>query len=531
MLDNQNDQIENYDHKKYLVRVHSSITQMAHNIDLVPVKVWYYLLYRVYWYLPEYDEFCIPVKDISAFLSEDTNTNFSYDYLEQVLDQLLTHKISFNTLKKDKKHSWKKATLLGGHSLENGKIYFTYSKYLKQHLINPKLFAKLNVLILGAFSSKYSLILYNIFIDYMIDGLPETKKEIKISDLRNILGIKKDEYVEFKRLNKDVIKKSIDEINNKSTISVSYEIKTEKRKAFSIMFCFKLSDSIIPEKEQKRQMELFKILDSTDKSLLPIPVSEEKKFFIVKEPDEDENIKNLKVINNEKYSEIINTFLLNYGLSIAIINNNKNDTISRGIEEKDYGNYIEFVLSIISQMTDNTKIAGTFVNSIKDGRYINNFINRSKKENTVSTKEDENEKYKDSYKKFFFEQINRYYQKYVQTQLKLFFQQVDNHELFIKLINEFKEKTVIKNAIKLNNGIDLSLLENNEVLFTLSLNFDYTEIIDTISSKESFLNSFEILYPKEFKEASKQSLMAVIQMYSLSTPTFNYTRFSKMISS
>ncbi len=60
------------------------------------------------------------------------------------------------------------------------------------------------------FSSKYSLCLYEIFIDYHNIGQTPV---ISLDDFRKLMGIETHQYTEFKRLSLRVIKPALEELN------------------------------------------------------------------------------------------------------------------------------------------------------------------------------------------------------------------------------------------------------------------------------------------------------------------------------
>jgi len=59
------------------------------------------------------------------------------------------------------------------------------------------------------FSSKYSLCLYEIFVDYQNIGQTPI---ITLDDFKKLMGVDKEKYLEFKRFSARVIKPAVDEL-------------------------------------------------------------------------------------------------------------------------------------------------------------------------------------------------------------------------------------------------------------------------------------------------------------------------------
>jgi hypothetical protein len=86
------------------------------------------------------------------------------------------------------------------------------------------------------FKTKYALALYELACDHFIraDGRGQTPL-IEINDLRKLLGCSDDHsYKDYKYLNKDVIKRAIKEINEKSDLIIETKTKRNRQKVVAI---------------------------------------------------------------------------------------------------------------------------------------------------------------------------------------------------------------------------------------------------------------------------------------------------------
>jgi len=144
--------------------------------------------------------------------------------------------VEWNILKKDKEE-WGIAALLAEARVIDGYCFYSYGPMFRKRLHNPAIYAKINLSLQNKFDSKHTLALYELFIDYFIakKGYGETPW-ISIEDFRKLLGLKEDEYKQFRDLNYYIIQKSLSEINQKSDLSVKVEFQRRTRKIVAIKF-------------------------------------------------------------------------------------------------------------------------------------------------------------------------------------------------------------------------------------------------------------------------------------------------------
>lgn len=219
---------------------HSSAIQIGSKdeITLVQRKAYNVLLACAYDDLPKKSTHRMPVSDLCRYLNFDSNNT---KHLKDALRGLVNTKVEWNILGADRKQSWGVAALLGEVKIENGFCYWEYTTSLRKMLYNPTVYARINLQLQNKIKSKHSLILYeNIFFYYRAsDGFGETPW-IVISNLRKLLGIPDGKYKQFKVFNNAVIKKAVDEINDKTDLVVTIEYKRANRKVSSVKFYVKL---------------------------------------------------------------------------------------------------------------------------------------------------------------------------------------------------------------------------------------------------------------------------------------------------
>ena len=215
---------------------HSSTIQITNKITLIQRKTWNILLANAYNDLPDKTNFTIKMKDLSTILGYPDRND---EHLKTSLEGLMVTLIKGNVLDKDGITEWVATTLLAMVKVKDGICTYEYSSFLREKLYNPNMYAKINLIIQNQFKSKYSLALYELFLDYL--GSNQSFGEtpwIELSKFRLLMGIDDDDYPDFKKLNQIIIKESVSEINNLDNLKVTVRVvyKKELRKVIALKF-------------------------------------------------------------------------------------------------------------------------------------------------------------------------------------------------------------------------------------------------------------------------------------------------------
>ena len=129
--------------------------------------------------------------------------------LKKALKSLVSTNFQFNIFKKDKTNpDWMCSNLLAAVKFKDGICFYQYPTFLKEILYQPRLYARLDVLVSNQFKNKYSLSLWEYFRDYI-----DTKKTESViqtdwisidSLIQDLLQLKNNKIV-FKELNLSLI--------------------------------------------------------------------------------------------------------------------------------------------------------------------------------------------------------------------------------------------------------------------------------------------------------------------------------------
>ncbi|MBB5349569.1 RepB family plasmid replication initiator protein [Desulfoprunum benzoelyticum] len=218
--------------RKNEVIKHSSAIQISNEINLLQRQTWNILLANAFDELEEKEEYSITIKDLCGTLKYDSR---NLKHLKDLIRGLKETNVEWNILGKDGEE-WGISSLLGEVSIVNGVCFYSYGPRFRKKLYKPAMYAKISLSLQNRFNSKHSLALYELFVDYynVKRGFGATPV-IPIEDFRKLLGLNDNEYKSFKALNKDVIKKAVEEINEKSDLSVRVEY-TRARRVVAVKF-------------------------------------------------------------------------------------------------------------------------------------------------------------------------------------------------------------------------------------------------------------------------------------------------------
>ena len=221
--------------KKEVIKHSGAIQVSANQISLLQRKIWNILLANAYDDLLNKDEYTIKIKDLAEILKFDSN---DLRLIKEVINKLQDVKVQWNVLEKDDEE-WVSTHFLGDVKItkKSGIICYSWGKYLREKLYNPTMYAKISLTIQSKFKSKYSLILYELCVDYFIkkQGKGETPW-ISIEDFKKLMGADDKYYNNFKYLNKMVLKVALNEVNKESDIFIEVAKKTENRKVVALKF-------------------------------------------------------------------------------------------------------------------------------------------------------------------------------------------------------------------------------------------------------------------------------------------------------
>lgn len=293
----------------------SAFVAISNNISLLQRKLFNYLLAFAYPKLANCESFSI---DLNFLVKSIGFNSHNLHYLKNALKSLLWSVVEFNLLSKDK-DSWSATTLLSWVEIKKWVCEYSFSPLLRKKLYQPNIYAKIKLSMMLKFSSKYSLALYELLVDYQtIEQTPI----IGLNDFRKLMWLQSHQYQEFKRLSTRVIKPAIDELESLGYCRASIIYTRENRRIVALKFKFKqlqsnknrvLDDKVLhyPVLENKLVKEFWLTQRQAQKTIkeFPVPYIKES-LLIIKHQIKKQTIKNipaytLTVLKND-YTTISN---------------------------------------------------------------------------------------------------------------------------------------------------------------------------------------------------------------------------------
>lgn len=128
----------------------------------------------------------------------------------------------------------RRVQFLGGNDLDDpdrpsGVLNYSFDKRLVEILQDSAIWGKISIPVLMAFSSKYSVSLYE-HISQWTGLTRKSFQDLTLNEFRELLGIEKEKYEAFGALNKHVVKPTVLELNALASFSVTViPIKTGKK--------------------------------------------------------------------------------------------------------------------------------------------------------------------------------------------------------------------------------------------------------------------------------------------------------------
>ena len=274
--------------KKKEVIKHSSAIQVSNEISLLQRRAWNVLLANSFDDLKDKEIFEISIFDLANALQYESKND---KHLKQVLKDLIDIKIEWNVLDKDKQNVWGALALLAEAKIVNGVLLYGYAPTLRKKLNNPNVYARINLSLQNRFRSKHTLALYELCVDYfnLEKGIGQTPL-ISIEDFRKLMGLRDNEYKQFKHLNDALIKKALKEINEKSNLQAKVEYVKEKRRVTGIRFY------ISKNAQNTVDLDVIKSKVPKDQKALPLPEFEIHNQGLFETLNREFGISNNKVI-------------------------------------------------------------------------------------------------------------------------------------------------------------------------------------------------------------------------------------------
>lgn len=197
-------------HQTLTLNARRSITILWHNAHMQGVE--------------EGKDYTIEIDDLKP------DNHKGYEQVEEAIEALMST-ILILRLPNGK---MRRVQFLGGNDLDDpdrpsGVLNYSFDKRLVEILQDSAIWGKISIPVLMAFSSKYSVSLYE-HISQWTGLTRKSFQDLTLNEFRELLGIEKEKYKAFGALNKHVVKPTVLELNALASFSVTIvPIKTGKK--------------------------------------------------------------------------------------------------------------------------------------------------------------------------------------------------------------------------------------------------------------------------------------------------------------
>lgn len=142
--------------------------------------------------------------------------------------------------------------MLGGTDIsdsdrETGKLRYDFHRKLVPLLRRSEIYARMEIKVLSAFTSKYSLALYEVIASKI--GLRKSSEEISIEALRQWLGVERGKLDRWPDLNRKAVTPALHEVNGLSPFAVSIEPIKRGRKVESVRVSWAKKEPFSPAEQ------------------------------------------------------------------------------------------------------------------------------------------------------------------------------------------------------------------------------------------------------------------------------------------
>jgi plasmid replication initiation protein len=193
--------------------------------------------------------FSVSAEELLVFFGIGDN---NYSRLKKELSILNRTQIQYNILGKNKRSKFFGAfTLISAFEYSKGVISYSFPEKIISMILNPKMFGKINLIVIKSLRSRYSIALYELAEDYINVQIPK----MSIEKFRELMGIEEHQYYKFGMFKKYVIDVAVNEINDRENISftITYELEKKGQKITHIKFTTHKKEEVLQLKDRQKK--------------------------------------------------------------------------------------------------------------------------------------------------------------------------------------------------------------------------------------------------------------------------------------
>ena len=273
------------------IKKHSSIVQMGNVTTLQERKAMNSLIWIARDILkrnPEERSFHCDIWIVKRLAGLNDSDNAT---LKEALRNLSHTKIEYNILNKDKEVWWTfsflaEVKITSGGRGKSTTVSFEFPSTIWRVIQHPRMYVVLDLLVLRSLKSKHSVALYELMKDYQKLG----QYSCGIKEFRKLMGIKPKQYTVFTMLKTRVLDKAVNEINEKTDVTLSYKLTTKGRKVNAIHLHIQT---------RNKNLLMHNKPDAIEQKLKAFWIREKRVKAILKEHDEQYLRANIAIVEEQ----------------------------------------------------------------------------------------------------------------------------------------------------------------------------------------------------------------------------------------
>lgn len=361
------------------------IMRLGKNLNLSEIKIWTWILFKSFSDLGSKSTFSVDVNELKELTGKDEES-IRLSFINLVAIQLKSLNYENHTLS-DREIM----PMLSCARFKGNNIFYEFSASFAKKMRTEENYRKMVMLVQNQFTSKYAKVIYGLCLSFLDTSEAKTEIKLTLEQLRTYLDFKDYEYLLFKEINRTILKKSLDEINDKSNIFVEIDYIREKKNVVAIILTIKINKG----------------------NLMKYPELKEKEL---------ENAKS-EVLRNQD----MRSFMDKYSINSKVLNNKINELIDQGIAYEDIEKYILYVKNLFKSAK--TSDSSVFLNSLSKRDNIEEFLQKTNADRIKKRERDE----------------NSLYTLYKSSELTKVIEFLEKHEkLFYKLVDKYMSNMSVK---------------------------------------------------------------------------------------
>ena len=229
----QTEVIEVKINKKAVANIHNNLIQARHKLTLEEIRLMDTIISFIQPDDEEFKRYKIPVSIFKEFYG--THRKDIYNVVKRAVEGLLSKPIKIEGKNEKGKRIFEMFNFIsyGRYEEGEGSFYIEIDRNFKPYLLQLKeFFTKIPIKYTYVLRSRYAIRLYELLKQYESTGF----RVDSIDELKEMLGVEKNEYPRFDNFDRRVLKKAVEEINEKTDLEVSYRKKKTGRKITHIEF-------------------------------------------------------------------------------------------------------------------------------------------------------------------------------------------------------------------------------------------------------------------------------------------------------